>query len=150
MTKFHWLLLMLYLTLAAGYGGWRGPDLWSDWGVWCLLIPPFVWAALKAIGMWRRNPYWVSIKIGLAMTVVAVVAIGGQALLLAWVAAEATTRWSADPVVRAITAVGLLAAVAALVWAAKAFEKRAQSRPATGSGNTDDPMGPAIEPDHTT
>jgi hypothetical protein len=130
MSKLHWSLLMLYLMAAAGYGGWSGPDLWSGWGVWWLLLPPFVWAAVKAVGALRRNPDWVSIKIGLAMTVVAVIAIGGQALLLAWVAAEATTRWSSEPVVRAITAVGLLAAVAALVWAAKAFEKRAQSRDA--------------------
>jgi hypothetical protein len=130
MSNVHWSLLPLYLMAAAGYGGWSGPDLWSGWGVWCLLLPPFVWAAVKAVGAWRRNPYWVSIKIGLAMTVVAVIAIGGQALLLAWMAAEGTARWSSEPVVRAITAVGLLAAVAALVWAAKAFEKRSQSRDA--------------------
>jgi hypothetical protein len=130
MSKLHWSLLLVYLMVAAGYGGWSGPDLWSGWGVWCLLLPPFVWAALKAVGTWRRNPYWVSIKIGLAMTVVAVIAIGGQALLLAWVAAEATARWSSEPAVRAITAVGLVAAVAALAWAGKVFEKRPQSRDA--------------------
>ena len=147
MTKLHWLLLMLYMMLAAGYGGWRGRDLWSDWGVWCLLIPPFVWAALKAIGMWRRNPYWVSIKIGLVMTAVAVVAIGGQALLLAWMAAEATQRWSADPVWRAIIAVGLIAGVIALGWAVKAFEKPAQSPDANGSLPSDVPAEPGTAPE---
>src|SRR5262245_17273213 len=87
MSKLHLSLLMLYLMAAAGYGGWRGPDLWSGWGVWCLLLPPLAWAGLKAVGEWRRNPYWGTVQIGLVMTVVAVVAIGGQALLLAWAGA---------------------------------------------------------------
>jgi hypothetical protein len=147
MNKWHWLVLMVYLTAAAGYGGWRGPDLWSGWGVWCLVLPPLAWAALKAVGDWRRNRYWVVIKTGLVMTVVAVVAIGGQALVLAWAVAEATGRWSSDPAVRAVTGVGLGAAAAALVLAARHFGMPAEPRDTNGSVNTGVAAGPDAAPD---
>jgi hypothetical protein len=74
------------------------------------------------------------------MTVFAVVAVGGQALLLAWLVAAATARWSAVPAVRAVAGVGLLAAVGALALAAKRFGKPAERRDTNGSVN---PGGPA-------
>jgi hypothetical protein len=147
MSKLHWSLLALYLTATAGYGGWRGRDLWSGWGAWCLLLPPLAWAALKAAGEWCRNPYWIFIKIGLLMTVAAVVVIGGQALLLAWVIAEATEQWSAVPAVRAAAGVGLVAAVGALALAAKIFAKPTEPRDTNGSENTGDPAEPSAAPD---
>jgi hypothetical protein len=143
MSRFHWVLLLLYLTAAAAYGGWSGRDLWSGWGVWCLLLPPLAWAALKTVGDWRRNPYWVFVKIGLVMTVFSVVVMGGQALLLAWMVAEATARWSAMPAVRAIAGVGLGAAVGALALAAKRAGHRTERRDTNGLVRTDD----CAEPD---
>ena len=137
MSKLNGSLLIVYLTAAAGFGGWRGPDLWSGWSVWCLLLPPLVWAALKAAGEWRRNPYWLSIKIGFVMTVVAVVAIGGQAVILAWVVGEGTARLSSKPAVRAIAGVGLLAAVGAMVLANRKFGKPAAPQATNPSVNSD-------------
>src|SRR5262245_9961915 len=146
MRRLHWALLILYLTAAAGYGGWRGPDLWLGWGVWCLLLPPLAWAALNAVGAWRRNPSGVFLTIGLAMTVVAVVAIGGQAVVLAWVVAEATGRWSSEPAVRALTGVGLFAAAGALALAAKRFGKPAERRDTNGSVNPAVATEPGVPP----
>src|SRR5262245_42820914 len=99
MGKLQWSLLILYLTAAAGYGGWRGRDLWLGWGVWCLLVPALVAAAVQLVGEWRRNPDWAIIKIHLVMAVVGVAALGGAVLGFAWVVAEATQRWSAQPAV---------------------------------------------------
>src|SRR5262245_46551044 len=113
MSTFQWSALILYLTAAAGYGGWSGRELWADW---CVLLPPFAYGFVKTIIDWRRNPYWVSIQIGLVMTVVAVITIGGQALLLAWLVAEGTERCSASPTVRAITGAVMMAAAFAMIW----------------------------------
>jgi hypothetical protein len=147
MGRLHWSLLILYLTAAAGYGGWRGPDLWSGWGAWCLLLPPLAWTAVKAVGEWHRNPYRVSVKIGLVMTVAAVVAVGGQALALAWAVAEATGRWSSEPAVRAVAGVGLVAGAGALALAAKLFGKPAQPRDTNDSASTGVAAEPGAAPD---
>src|SRR5262245_21209569 len=107
MTKLGWCLLILYLTVAAAYGGWRGRDLWQGWDVWCLLFPPIAWAALKVVGEWRRNPYSSTIQIALVMAVIGVACLGGIVLAFAWVVAEATERWSAVRIVRAIIGGGM-------------------------------------------
>jgi hypothetical protein len=72
------------------------------------------------------------------MTVFAVVALGGQALLLAWVVAEATERWSAVPGVRAIAGAALVAAIGALAVAAKVLGKPAEPRDMSGSEDASD------------
>ena len=102
MGKLQWSLLILYLTAVAGYGGWRGRDLWLGWGVWLLLVPLLVTAALMLVGEWRRNPSWGIIRIHLVMAVVAVAALGGVLLGVAWLVAEATQQWSPQPAVRAV------------------------------------------------
>jgi hypothetical protein len=147
MSKLHWSLLALYLTAAAGYGGWRGRDLWSGWGVWCLLLPPLALAAGKTVGEWWRNPYWFTIKMGLAMTVFAVVFIGGPALLLAWSVAEGTERWSAVPAVRAIAGGGLGAAAGGLALLAARSRKVAEPREVSGSESTAGPAEPSAAAD---
>jgi hypothetical protein len=147
MGKLGWLLLSLYLAAAAAYGGWRGPDLWSDWGIWCFLIPPLALAALKGAADWRQNPYPSSIKIGLVMTLAAVVAIGGPTLLLAWVVAAATSDSSSQPVVRAVLGVGLLAAAFALGWVGKAFAKPAKAQGIDSTINSDGPALSGTPPD---
>jgi hypothetical protein len=144
MGKLQGSLLILYLTAAAAYGGWRGPDLLSDWGVWCFLLPPLAWWAFDALAWRRRNG---PIQVALVMAVVAVVAIGGQALVLAWMAAEATGRWSSEPLARALAGVGLLAATGALLWVAKTFGKPAKAREANGSVDTVSPAEPGAAPD---
>jgi hypothetical protein len=150
MSKFQWSALILYLTTAASYGGWRGRDLWSDWVVWCLLLPPFVWGLGKTIIEWRHNPYWVFIKIGLVMTAVAVVTIGGQALLLAWLVAEGTERCSASPTVRAVTGAGMMAAVTVMMWVGKRYGKPAELQDTNVPEDTEGSAGPSIAPDHGT
>jgi hypothetical protein len=137
MGKLHWSLLLLYLTAAAGYGGWCGPDLWSGWGIWCFLLPPVAWAALLALGEWRRNPMgWTSLKIALVMGGFGVVCLGGSALAVAWVIAEATGQWSSRPAVRAIFGVALGAAAGGLAWLAAQSRKPAETRETSG------PAGP--------
>jgi hypothetical protein len=142
MSKLHWTLLALYLTAAAGFGGWRGRDLWSAWGVWWFLLPPLAMVAGKTVAEWWRNPHWTAIKMGLLMSVFAVVFIGGQALLLAWSVAEATARWSSRPTVRAIAAVGLLAAAGGVALATKIFGKAARDAVHESSVNTGGPAEP--------
>src|SRR5262245_47063467 len=103
MGKSHWSLLILYLTAAAGYGGWRGRDLWSGWGVWCLLLPPVVWVALIALSDLRRNTMGrTTVRMTLVMVGVGIVGIGGSAFGIAWAIGELTARWSPQPPVRAI------------------------------------------------
>jgi hypothetical protein len=144
MGKWHWSLLILYLTAAAGYGGWRGRDLWAGWGVWCFLLPPIAWAALVALGNWRRNPMGgTSIKIALLMGGVGVVGIGGSALGIAWGIAEATGRWSSEPAVRAIVGVGLGAAAAGMALLAAKSRTAAEPRETSGSESP----GGSAEPD---
>src|SRR5262245_21423795 len=133
MNKFHWSLLILYLTAAAAYGGWRGPDLWSGWGVWCLLLPPFAVAAVKTIADGRRNPYAVPIAINLLRTILAVVSIGGPAVLLAWLVADATGRWSVEPIVRAMIGLALGAGGGGLALLAARSRKAAEQPEASGT-----------------
>jgi hypothetical protein len=135
MSTLHLSWLLLYLAAAAGYGGWRGRELWSGWGVWCLLLPPLVWAGAKAFADWRRNPYWSSAKIGVVMTVFAVVVVGGPALFLAWIVGDATERWSPTPAVRVMIGVGMVAVVGGLMLWAKVREKPAT--PVNGNGPDD-------------
>jgi hypothetical protein len=123
MGKLHWPFLILYLTAAAGYGGWRGPDFWSDWGLWCFLLPPVAWTALTSLAWWRSGG---PIRVAVLMSGVAVVGIGASALGIAWGVAEATARWSAQPAVRAVLGVGLGAATGGLTLFA------AKSRPSAG------------------
>jgi|SRR5262245_28923049 len=146
MSTLHLLLLLLYLAAAAGYGGWRGSELWSGWGVWCLLLPPLVWAAAKAFADWRRNRYWSSVRLGLAMIVVAVVTVGGPALFLAWLISESSERWSAVAAVRAMFGVGMVAAVGGLAMWGKTRGAKSESPVTSSFENVD---GPA-EPDATT
>jgi hypothetical protein len=140
-------LLILYLTIAAGYGGWRGGDVWSGWGIWCLLLPPLAWAVPKAVGDWHRNPSWLFVKIGLATCVVAVVAIGGQGLILAWVIAEATEKFSAVPAVRAGIGAALAAAGGGLIWLYAKSQRAAERRQATVVESTGGPAEPGAAAD---
>jgi hypothetical protein len=133
MGKLPWSLLILYLTAAAGYGGWRGRGFWLGWGAWCLLVPPLVAAAILLVGEGRRNPPSGIIRIHLVMAVVAAAALGGAALGVAWVVAEATQQWSAHPAVRAVTGAALGAAAGGLALLS------AKSRRATGPPQTDGP-----------
>src|SRR5262245_23449014 len=116
MSNLNWSLLLLYLTTAAAYGGWRGRDLWLGWGVWCLLLPPIAVAAFQVVGEWRRNPYWGTIRIYLVMIAIGGACLGGAVLGLAWVVAEATERWSAVPTVRALVGGGLGAVGGGMAW----------------------------------
>ena len=70
----------------------------------------------------------------------------GEALLLLWVVAEATARWSAVPDVRAIVGVGLGAAVGALALAAKRVGHQAEPRATNGSENTSGAAEPGDAP----
>jgi hypothetical protein len=147
MSKLQWSFLALYLAAAAGYGGWRGPDLWSGWGAAWLVLPPLAWAAQIVFAEWRRNRHWGTVKIALVMTAAGVVALGAAALGLAWVVAEASASWSAVPAVRALAAVGLLAAAGALAWAGRASGKPAEPRGADGSEGAGRPAEPGAAPD---
>ena len=110
MSKLHQSLLMMYLAAAAGYGGWRGRDLLSDWSLLWFLIPPLAFGLSTTFLEWRRNPYWISIKLGLVMTVFAVAVLGGTALILAWLVSEMTAKWG-EPILRAIFGFGMVAFV---------------------------------------
>ena len=94
MSKLFWSTWILYLTAAGGYSGWRGRDLWSDWGVWYLLLPPLALAAFTSLRSWRSG---VHVQAAVIMSVFAVVAIGGSVLGLAWGIAEATRRGQSMP-----------------------------------------------------
>jgi hypothetical protein len=144
MDKLHWTLLILYLTASGGYGGWRGRELWSGWGVWCLLLPPVACAVLIALGDWRRNPMgWTSMKIALMMGGFGAFGLWGCSLVMAWGIGEATERWSSEPAVRAICGCGLAAAAGGLAWfTAKSRkppepEERVVLRAQVGSPNHD-------------
>src|SRR5262245_8771609 len=99
MSKLHWWLLIAYLAVAAGYGGWRGPDLWAGWGVWLLVLPAVAWGAVSAQQGFRSG---VPLNVVAAMTAFGVVGLGAGALGIAWGVAEAAGRWSTEPAVRAV------------------------------------------------
>jgi hypothetical protein len=139
MSKLSWLLMWLYMTGAAAFGGWRGQELWSDWVIWCFLLPPLAWGVLKIIGEWRRNPYWLTIKVGLLMTGMLVVVMGGLGLGFAAIAANATVKWSASPMVRVIESIAVVAVGVALTWATKGFRGTAELVEISGSENTKAP-----------
>jgi hypothetical protein len=148
MGKLQWSLLILFLTAAAGYGGWRGPDLWSGWGVWCLLLPAVAWVALLALADWRRNRMnWTSLKIALVLGGFGVVVMGGGALGAAWVVAETTSLLSSEPAVRAVIGVGLWTAVSGLALLAPKSRKAAEPRETSGSGSTGGLAEPGAPPD---
>jgi hypothetical protein len=147
MTNVEWSFLILYLTVAAGYGGWRGGDLWLGWGVWCLWLPPIAWAALKIAGEWRRNPYWGTIRIALVMMAIGVACLGGTVLSLAWVVAEATERWSAVPALRAIVGVGMGAAAGGLAWLYAKSRQPAELREGREPDSSGGPAEPGASPE---
>ena len=141
MSKLHWSLLILYLTAAAGYGGWQGRELWSGWGVWFLLLPLFTWETLKAIGEWRRKPYWVCVRFTLLKATLNIIMIGGFAVLLAWSSAWMTARWLEGPAVRAV--VGALVAAVILILSAYHTGNLA---PASREGKDSEAMGNSPDP----
>jgi len=147
MSKLGWSLLILYLTAAAGYGGWRGRDLWLGWGATWLLLPPSALAAWNAVAEWRRNPHWGILRIHLVMAAFGVVALGGIVLALAWVVAEATAEWSAWPAVRAVAGALLGAAGGGLALLGAKSRKAAEPRRANGSEDASGPAGPTVAPD---
>jgi hypothetical protein len=100
-------LLFAYLISASGYGGWRGPLLWSDGVVWAFLIPPIAWALVTAL---RSRGMPAGMRFGVPL--VAGGAIGAMAVGLAWGIADLARRWT-DPVVRAVigAAIGLAGCV---------------------------------------
>jgi hypothetical protein len=138
--------MWLYMTGAAAFGGWRGQDLWSDWVIWCFLLPPLAWGVFKIIWEWRRNPYWLTIKVGLLMTGMLVVVMGGLGLGFAAIAANATVKWSASPTVRVIESIAMVAVCVALTWATKGFRGPAEPEEASGSESTKAPA--KSEPTH--
>jgi hypothetical protein len=111
------------------------------------LLPPLAWAALGAVKDWRRNPDWLFIQIGLATCVLAVVALGGQGLILAWATAEVTGEWSSEPAVRTIVGVGLIAVGGYLSLGAETFDKPAPPGDANDSARTGGAAEPGAAPD---
>ena len=133
MSNLHWSLLNLYLSAAVGYGGWRGRDLWSDGGVWCLLLPPFAW---ECIGLRRLEPDSAPVKFRLAVAILNIAGIGGFALLFTSWFASLSSKWSEEPGVRA--AASASAAVGVFVLSAYGTGKRAEARAAKDSGKSPD------------
>jgi len=150
MSRLQWFLWMAYLTAAAGYGGWQGPNFWSPWNVLCVLLPPFAWGALRVLGEWRRNSRLPFIVIGGVMTAFAIVGIGGQALLLAWAFAEMRGRWSVEPAVHVIIAMAIVASACALTMLAAKLRKPGELRKASHSESTGTLAGPDAAADQAT
>lgn len=111
MTRLHWALLVPYLTLAAAFGGWRGPEL--GWGVWCLLLPPLAWGAVATLPRFRGAVPFRAVAV---MTGFGAAALGAGAVGIAWGVADATQRWSADPAVRAACGAALGFVGTGLTW----------------------------------
>jgi hypothetical protein len=124
---------MVYLTATAGYGGWRGSELWSDWGAWCLLLPPLAVAVVKSAGEYRRNPYPALLAISLLWALLTVVGIGGPALLLMWLVAAVTPQWSGERYVRAIIGAALGAGGGCMTILATKSRKAAEQLEPSGS-----------------
>jgi hypothetical protein len=144
MSKLHWSLLVLYVTAAAAYGGWRGRHLWSGWGVWCLLLPPVVAAALTAFA-WRRKGG--PLGVGVVMGGVSAVGIGGAALGIAWGVAEATGRWAGGTATNTANGAAFGAAGIGLAWAAQTSREAAKPRELSGSDGAGGPADPGATPD---
>ena len=96
------------------------------------------WGVFKIIWECRRNPYWLTIKVGLLMTGMLVVVMGGLGLGFAAIAANATVKWSSSPPVRAIESVALVAAGVAFIWAVKRYDKRPKPLGASDSENLEE------------
>jgi hypothetical protein len=144
MGKLHWALLILCLTVAAGCGGWRGPDLWSGWGVWCLLLLPVAWGALTALRWWRSGG---PLQVAVVMSGFGIAGLGAAVLGIAWAVAEGTGRWSSEPAVRAIFGVGLGAAGGGLAWLYATSRKTSDWRETSGSKSTGGLAEPGSAPD---
>jgi hypothetical protein len=136
MRKRFYLLFTVYLMFAAGFGGWRGRDLWSDWVVWCLLLPPLAWCGLQAI---HERQGGGPIEVPVVMGVIAFVTIGASGLGIAWVIAEATEKFSASPAVRACIGAALGAAVGGLTLLPAKSQKAAELRQESVSESTGGP-----------
>src|SRR3954469_25493237 len=116
----RWLLFG-YLAAAAAYGGWRGPDLWSGWGVWAVLLAPAFWAAARALRTGSGMPP----VLRLAMPVPAAIDIGGPAVVLAWAAGAWLGQYLPDPPGRA--AAGLALGLAACGMGELAHRSRSKA-----------------------
>jgi hypothetical protein len=126
LSRLGWAFVVLYMAVAAGYGGWRGPDVWSGWGIWCFLVPPVAWVAVVALVELRWNPGWTSVKIALALGGFGAVGLGAVALGTAWVMAEITMMLSSEPIIRAALGAGIWIGVGAL--------SRLSAKPANAAG----------------
>jgi hypothetical protein len=100
MPTWRWFMV-LYLTAAGGYGGWCGPDLWLEGGIWAFLLPPAAWALLTLVT--RRG---MPLAVRLALPGAAAVVIGAGAVLFAWLMAAFTAPWS-EPAIRAVVGAAL-------------------------------------------
>jgi hypothetical protein len=99
-------LVSAYLVIIAGLAGWWGTELWTWQHISLVVLPPVIVALPLAVSDLRRNPYIGTLILGLVMLLFAGVAIGGMGLILAWIVAEWTGRWSA-PATRAVAGVVL-------------------------------------------
>ncbi|MFO0965640.1 MAG: hypothetical protein U0793_08665 [Gemmataceae bacterium] len=134
MRTLHWSLLLLSLTVAAGYGGWLGPDLWSGWGVWLLLLLPIAWGTLTALREWRRG---MPLRFAVILSGFGAIALGAALLGLAWAVAEGAGRWSLQPAVRALVGAGFGAAGGGLAWLYATSRRRAEPRETSASAGAD-------------
>ncbi|RUL81850.1 hypothetical protein [Tautonia sociabilis] len=116
MGTWRWVWLG-YVAAAGGYGGWRGEELGTGWGPWCILLLPAVIGFLSTLRRWVVSwKGWQVALIELLVPVCAAAGVGGQALLVSWGIAAATGGWSA-PAARAAFGAGVVAVVGGLVLA---------------------------------
>lgn len=113
--KSWWLI---YVTLAAGFGGWRADDLWSGAGIWVLGALPIVACATAAVSQTGNSLRLTAMMVGLML--LASLPMAAYGLLFAWLTAKTTADWT-SPALRA--AVGALASFGLGLVIARAYRR---------------------------
>jgi hypothetical protein len=120
---------IVYLAAAAGFGAWRGDEVWTGWGTWLIVLAPLALAAAVLVIELKRQPSTKLAFVVFVMPLVACVFLSLCGLAGAWMFAEGLPR-SLDPVARVAVAVAVIVIVGGLVIL---LDRRSRISPANES-----------------
>ncbi|HLW66671.1 MAG TPA: hypothetical protein VKS79_15255 [Gemmataceae bacterium] len=109
---FGFWLASVYCVAVGGFAGWRGAEFWTWQNVVVVVVPPVVLALLMAVPWWWRT----SSPGPVELYVFGGVMLAGMGLILAWMMAAITEKWS-SPTGRAAAGAALPAIAFVLIWA---------------------------------
>lgn len=144
MSKSDWPETILCITVAAAYGAWRGSNLWSGPGVWCLTLPAVALGVQSIVNGLRSGAPW---RVVAPVSGLLAVECAARMLAVALLMSQAAPRWSANASVRAMWGAAFALAGGSLAWYS-AWRKERASKTPPQPGREESTLMPELESSH--